>query len=94
MKNIISNFKKCHTLKIKSAIAINFISFKHTHEEPVMHSKSDIRKLMIYDKTDEVIEEHFESLEEHWMNIKLDWKHQWELVVLSLIVLSIILEMS
>ena len=30
-----------------------------------MHSKSDIRKLMIYDKTDEVIEEHFESLEEH-----------------------------
>ena len=65
LKNIISNFKKCHTLKIKSTIAINFISLKHTHEEPVIHSKSDIRKFMIYDKTDEVIEEHLESLEEH-----------------------------
>ena len=65
LKNIISNFKKCHTLKIKSTIANNFISLKHTHEKPVMHSKSDIIKFMIYDKTDEAIEEHFESLEEH-----------------------------
>ena len=38
------------------------ISFKDTNEERIMHSKSDNIEIMISDKADEVIEEHFQSL--------------------------------
>ena len=38
---------------------------------------------MINDKANEVIEELFEPLLNIY--IKSDWKHQWELVILSLI---------
>ena len=59
-------------MKIKSTIAVNFISFKYTHEEAVMYSKSGIRKFIIYAKADEDIDEHFESLEEHF-----EWILNW-----------------
>ena len=39
-----------------------FIWSKYTDEEREMHSKSDSICIMIYGKTDEVIEEPFESL--------------------------------
>ena len=39
---------------------------------------------MIYDNEDEVIEEPFESLLKRY--VKLDWKHQWEAVLLYLTV--------
>ena len=35
---------------------------KNFDEECVMHSKSGNTEVMIYDKTDEVIEEYFKSL--------------------------------
>ena len=37
-----------------------------------MHSKSGIRKFIIYAKADEDIDEHFESLEEHF-----EWILNW-----------------
>ena len=43
-------------------MTINFISSKDTDEDRVMHSKSDNIEIMIYDKADEFIKEHFESL--------------------------------
>ena len=46
-------------------MAINFIFSKETDEERIIHSKSGI---MIYDKIDEVIEEHFPSF---FLDIKL-----------------------
>ena len=49
-------------------MAINFIFSKETDEERIIHSKSGI---MIYDKIDEVIEEHFPSL---FLDIKLSCK--------------------
>ena len=54
--------KKYDTWKIQSAIAtINFMSSKDNDEECVMHSRDNI-DIMINDKTDEVIEELFQSL--------------------------------
>ena len=43
-------------------IAINFVSHRETDEERVMHSKRDNIEIMINDKVDEVMEEHFQSL--------------------------------
>ena len=42
-------------------IAINFVASKDIDEEHVMHSRSDNREIMINDKADEVMEEHFQS---------------------------------
>ena len=54
--------KKYDTWKIQSATAtINFMSSKDNDEECVMHSRDNI-DIMINDKTDEVIEELFQSL--------------------------------
>ena len=53
--------KKPDTWKIKLTIAINCISFKDTDEEGIIHSQSDKKEIMIYDKTDEVIQELFAS---------------------------------
>ena len=53
--------KKPDTWKIKLTIAINCISFKDTDEEAVIYSQSDNKEIMIYDKTDEVTQELFES---------------------------------
>ena len=57
-----NNFKKSNRWKIQLTIAINFISSKNNDEEPVMHSKSDNIKIMIKDKTNEVIEKLFDLL--------------------------------
>ena len=43
-------------------IAINFVSHRETDEERVMHSKRDNIEIMINDKVDEFMEEHFQSL--------------------------------
>ena len=47
--------------KIRLTIAINFISSKDYDEEYIRHSKSDNVELMINDKSEEVIEELFQS---------------------------------
>ena len=54
--------KKPDTWKIQSIIANNFISSKVTDEVGKMHSKNDNIKIIIYDKIDETVQEHFESL--------------------------------
>ena len=52
-----------NTWKIQLTIAINFISSKDNNEDiDAMHSKSDKIEIMVNEKADEVIEEHFESL--------------------------------
>ena len=61
MKDIINNLKKFDRSKIQILVAINFISSKNNDEECVMHSKSDKVKIMISDKSDEVLKELFES---------------------------------
>ena len=43
-------------------IAFNFASHRETDEHLVMHSESDNIEIMINDKSDEVIEELFQSL--------------------------------
>ena len=49
----------------------------------MMHSKSDNIKIMINDEADDVIGK---LLSRFLTNIKSDWKHQWKVVVLPLIV--------
>ena len=58
---ISKNYEK-NTWKIQLTIAISFMSFRDNGEEIIMHSKSDNIAFMIYDSTDEVTEERFESL--------------------------------
>ena len=43
-------------------IAINFMSRKENDEKRVINSKGDNIEIMINDKTDEIIEERFQSL--------------------------------
>ena len=62
LKDFINNLKKCETQKSQLTIAINFMYFKNIDEERVMYSKSDNIDIMIYDESDEVIKEGFESL--------------------------------
>ena len=78
-----NNLKKFDTCKIQLTIAVNFISSKGTDKELVMHSKSENKEIMIYDKADEVIKELLNHL---FLDIKLGWKHQWKVVILSLVV--------
>ena len=54
--------------KVQLTIAINFIFSKDNDEESVMHSKSDNIKIMINDRTDEVIEELLKSLRNRYQN--------------------------
>ena len=68
LKDIINNLKKCHTWKIQSAIANNFISSIDNNEEHVIHSKSDNIEIMINDEADEVIKELFDSLKNRYQN--------------------------
>ena len=62
LKDMIHDLKKSDTWKSQLTIAINFISSKYNDEERVIHSKTDNIKFMIYDKSDKVIEELFQSL--------------------------------
>ena len=57
-----NDLKKYDTWKNQLTIAINFMSSKDNDEERVMHSKNDNIKVMINNKTDEVIEKLFQSL--------------------------------
>ena len=57
LKIIIINLKKSGTQKAQLTITINFISFKDTDDEPVMHSNSDNTDIMVYDKEDELIKQ-------------------------------------
>ena len=61
MKDIVNDINKSDTWKIQLTIESNFISFKDTDEECVMHSKSDNIEFMTYDNALEVIEELFAS---------------------------------
>ena len=76
---MINNLKIFETWKIQLTIAINF---RDTNEEHVMHWKSGNIEFMICDNAGEVIEK---LLNDFLIDIKLDWKYQWEVVVLSLI---------
>ena len=73
LKDIMNNLRKSATWKIKLTIATNFISFKDTAEERIMHSKSGNIEVMVYDKANEYIEN---VLNYFLIYIKLDWKHQ------------------
>ena len=68
------------TWKVQLTMTINFISSKDTDCKGVLHSKSDNIEIMVYDKVDKVIEKHFDSL---FLNIKLGWKIQCKVVILS-----------
>ena len=81
LKDAINDLKKSDMWKIQLTIEINFISSKGADEKRVMHLMSDKIEIMINDKANEVIEE-FDCF---FFGIKLDWKHQWKVVILSLI---------
>ena len=48
--------------KIQVTMAINFISSKDSKETRTMHTKSDNIEIMMVSKTDEIINECFDSL--------------------------------
>ena len=70
--------------KIQLKIAINFISSNDNDKKHVMHSKSNNMKIMIHDKVDEVVKSLFESV---YNRYQIVLKHQWRVVILSLIAL-------
>ena len=55
LRDIIINFQKSDTWKIKLTISINFISSKDVNEKHVMHSKSDNKEFMPHDNANEVV---------------------------------------
>ena len=62
MRNIIINPQNPVTWKIQLTIAINFVSWKDTEEERVMHSNKDNIKFTSYDDANEVVNELLKSL--------------------------------
>ena len=62
MKGITIDFQESDTWKIQLAIAINFVSSKDAEEERSMHSKNDNEEFMIYDNTNNIIDELCKSL--------------------------------
>ena len=63
LKDVINHLKgKYHTWKIQLTIAINFMPSENNDEEHAVHSRNNNIKLMINDKGDKVIEEHFQLL--------------------------------
>ena len=54
-----------------------------------MHSKSDNIEFMIHDKADKVMKAIFESLLNRY---KVGLKHQWKIVILSLVMLICCIE--
>ena len=54
--------------KIQLTIANNFSSSIDKEVDRVIHSKSDIMKIIINDEADQVIEELFESLKNRYQN--------------------------
>ena len=62
LKNIINDFKKLDTWKVKLIIAIDFMSSKDQDGENVMHSKTENIEIINNSKVDEVVEELSKSL--------------------------------
>ena len=63
------------------------MSSKDNDEQRVMHLRSDNTEIMIDDKADEVrIKLYKNMFSPFFLNIKLGWKHQLKILVLSLIV--------
>ena len=62
LSDIIDNQKTQVEWKINLTIAITFISSKNSNETRIVHSESDNIEIMMSSKTDEIIEELFESL--------------------------------
>ena len=62
LSDIINNQKTQVEWKINLTIAITFISSKNSNETRIVHSESDNIEIMMSSKTDEIIEELFESL--------------------------------
>ena len=62
LSGIINYHKAQGEWKIQLTKAINFFSFKDSKEARAMHSKRDNIEIMIGSKTDEIIDELFESL--------------------------------
>ena len=54
--------------KIQLTMAINFISSKDSNQTRTMHTKSNNVEIMMGSETDEIIEEHFESLLQLYQN--------------------------
>ena len=68
LKDSINNIKKTDTWKVQLTIASNFISSMDNDKERVMNLKSDNIEMMMNDKTDEIIEEPFDSLKNRYQN--------------------------
>ena len=85
LKDIINSAKKYETTKTQLTIAINCISLQDNDEKFVMHLKSGNIQIIISDKTDKIIKEHFESLIHTSPNNQL--KNQLKVAIPSLIVL-------
>ena len=66
MSDIINNHKTHNEWKIKLSLAINFVSSKDFKETRTMYTNSDNIDIMIGNKTDQIIEELFESLLERY----------------------------
>ena len=62
LSDIINDHKTQGEWKIYLTMAISFISSKDSDETRTMHSNSDNIEIMMSSETDEIIEEHFESL--------------------------------
>ena len=60
MTNIINTLVESDIWKIQLTRAINFVSYKDTDEEHVMHSKSNNIGILKYYRADKVIEQLFE----------------------------------
>ena len=71
LSNMINDLKLQGQWKIQLSIAINFFSSKDTKKTCAMHLKSNSIEIMIGNKTDEIIEDIFDSLlQKHQIDLK------------------------
>ena len=71
LRNIIIDLRNSDTWKICLTIAINFVSWKGTKEEPVMHSNRDNIRFTSYNDANEVVNDLFESLREKYQETSM-----------------------
>ena len=81
MKTINKWSQKAWFMEIQLTVAINFMSSKDDDEKHKRDLKSDNIETMNHENADEVMEELFESI----LNRYQVWKHQWDVLILSLI---------
>ena len=81
MKTINKWSQKAWFMEIQLTVAINFMSSKDNDEKRERDLKSDNIETMNHENTDEVMEELFESI----LNRYQVWKHQWDVLIWSLI---------